>query len=186
VSQAKRFETTSTANGWLALIIASTSTRRSYPMSLANMPRRMSSRSTLPSMPPALRSRPGRRPVSRLATTHSIKSAAKSSPGAKSSARWLAREEGKTLPEAIGEVTRAGNIFKFFAGECLRLSGDYVPSVRPGVNVEVTREALGVVGLITPWNFPGGTFLSWKAAACACCRLHRCRKAIKPCTTCGN
>ncbi|WP_122780238.1 aldehyde dehydrogenase family protein, partial [Pseudomonas viridiflava] len=66
----------------------------------------------------------------------------------------LAREEGKTLPEAIGEVTRAGNIFKFFAGECLRLSGDYVPSVRPGVNVEVTREALGVVGLITPWNFP--------------------------------
>lgn len=66
----------------------------------------------------------------------------------------LAREEGKTLPEAIGEVTRAGNIFKFFAGECLRLSGDYLPSVRPGVNVEVTREALGVVGLITPWNFP--------------------------------
>lgn len=44
----------------------------------------------------------------------------------------LAREEGKTLPEAIGEVTRAGNIFKFFAGECLRLSGDYLPSVRPG------------------------------------------------------
>jgi len=55
----------------------------------------------------------------------------------------LAREEGKTLPEAIGEVTRAGNIFKFFAGECLRISGDYIPSVRPGVNVEVTREARG-------------------------------------------
>jgi len=51
---------------------------------------------------------------------------------------------------------KSGNegVFKFFAGECLRLSGDYVPSVRPGVNVEVTREALGVVGLITPWNFP--------------------------------
>ena len=65
----------------------------------------------------------------------------------------LAREEGKTKPEGIGEATRAGNIFKFFAGECLRLSGDYVPSVRPGVNVEVTREALGVVGLITPWNW---------------------------------
>ncbi|WP_025109483.1 aldehyde dehydrogenase family protein [Pseudomonas sp. H1h] len=75
----------------------------------------------------------------------------------------LAREEGKTLPEAIGEVTRAGNIFKFFAGECLRLSGDYVPSVRPGVNVEVTREALGVVGLITPWNFPMA-IPAWKIA----------------------
>lgn len=75
----------------------------------------------------------------------------------------LAREEGKTLPEAIGEVSRAGNIFKFFAGECLRLSGDYLPSVRPGVHVEVTREALGVVGLITPWNFPIA-IPAWKIA----------------------
>jgi alpha-ketoglutaric semialdehyde dehydrogenase len=75
----------------------------------------------------------------------------------------LAREEGKTLPEAIGEVTRAGNIFKFFAGEALRLSGDFIPSVRPGVNVEVTREALGVVGLITPWNFPIA-IPAWKIA----------------------
>src|SRR3954462_12680882 len=66
----------------------------------------------------------------------------------------LAREEGKTLPEAIGEVVRAGNIFKFFAGEALRSGGDLVPSVRPGVGVEVTREPVGVVGLITPWNFP--------------------------------
>ena len=66
----------------------------------------------------------------------------------------LAREEGKTLPEAIGEVARAGNIFKFFAGESLRLGGEVVPSVRPGVGVEVTREPVGVVGLITPWNFP--------------------------------
>jgi len=75
----------------------------------------------------------------------------------------LAREEGKTLPDAIGEVTRAGNIFKFFAGECLRLTGDYVPSVRPGVNIEVTREPLGVVGLITPWNFPIA-IPAWKTA----------------------
>src|ERR1700712_705028 len=52
----------------------------------------------------------------------------------------LAREEGKTLPEAIGEVARAGNIFKFFAGEALRTNGDLLPSVRPGVGVEVTRE----------------------------------------------
>ncbi len=66
----------------------------------------------------------------------------------------LAREEGKTLPEAIGEVVRAGNIFKFFAGEALRPGGESLPSVRPGVGVEITREAVGVVGLITPWNFP--------------------------------
>ncbi|MGN6827056.1 aldehyde dehydrogenase family protein [Paucibacter sp. M5-1] len=75
----------------------------------------------------------------------------------------LAREEGKTLPEAIGEVTRAGNIFKFFAGEALRVGGDVIPSVRPGVGVEVTREALGVIGLITPWNFPIA-IPAWKLA----------------------
>src|SRR6478609_3047155 len=75
----------------------------------------------------------------------------------------LAREEGKTLPEAIGEVARAGNIFKFFAGECLRLSGESVPSVRPGIGVEVTREPVGVVGLITPWNFPIA-IPAWKIA----------------------
>lgn len=66
----------------------------------------------------------------------------------------LAREEGKTLPEAIGEAVRAGNIFKFFAGEALRIGGEFVPSVRAEVNIEVSREPVGVVGLITPWNFP--------------------------------
>src|SRR3954452_21332736 len=75
----------------------------------------------------------------------------------------LAREEGKTLPEAIGEVARAGYIFKFFAGEALRSGGDVVPSVRPGVGVEVTREPVGVVGLITPWNFPIA-IPAWKIA----------------------
>jgi aldehyde dehydrogenase (NAD+) len=75
----------------------------------------------------------------------------------------LAREEGKTKPEGIGEAARAGNIFKFFAGECLRLSGETVPSVRPGIGVEITREAVGVVGLITPWNFPIA-IPAWKVA----------------------
>ncbi|MBA1272241.1 aldehyde dehydrogenase family protein [Stutzerimonas azotifigens] len=75
----------------------------------------------------------------------------------------LAREEGKTLPEAIGEVSRAGNIFKYFAGECLRQAGETLQSVRPGVSVEVTREPLGVVGLITPWNFPIA-IPAWKIA----------------------
>jgi acyl-CoA reductase-like NAD-dependent aldehyde dehydrogenase len=75
----------------------------------------------------------------------------------------LAREEGKTLPEAVGEVVRAGNIFKFFAGEALRPGGEALPSVRPGVGVEITREPLGVVGLITPWNFPIA-IPAWKIA----------------------
>ncbi|WP_137917672.1 aldehyde dehydrogenase family protein [Hydrogenophaga sp. 2FB] len=75
----------------------------------------------------------------------------------------LAREEGKTRPEAIGEVTRAGHIFRFFAGECLRLSGELLPSVRPGVGVEITREPVGVVALITPWNFPIA-IPAWKIA----------------------
>ena len=75
----------------------------------------------------------------------------------------LAREEGKTLPEAIGEAARAGYIFKFFAGEALRVQGDAVASVRPGVSVEVTREPVGVVGLITPWNFPIA-IPAWKIA----------------------
>src|SRR4051794_27908972 len=80
----------------------------------------------------------------------------------------LAREEGKTLPEAIGEVARAGNIFKFFAGEALRSGGEVVPSVRPGVGVEVTREPVGVVGLITPWNFPIA-IPAWKIAPALAC-----------------
>ncbi|MDA7965582.1 aldehyde dehydrogenase family protein [Ruegeria sp.] len=77
--------------------------------------------------------------------------------------RLLAREEGKTLAEAIGETIRAGHLFKFFAGEALRVEGDLVASVRAGVDVEVTREPLGVVGLITPWNFPIA-IPAWKIA----------------------
>ena len=75
----------------------------------------------------------------------------------------LSREEGKTRPEGIGEATRAGQIFKFFAGECLRLVGETLPSVRPGIGVEITREPVGVVGLITPWNFPLA-IPAWKIA----------------------
>ncbi|RDU95863.1 aldehyde dehydrogenase family protein [Trinickia dinghuensis] len=77
--------------------------------------------------------------------------------------KLLAREEGKTLAEAIGEVGRAGQIFKFFAGEALRIGGEIVPSVRPGLTVEITREPIGVVGLITPWNFPIA-IPAWKIA----------------------
>jgi acyl-CoA reductase-like NAD-dependent aldehyde dehydrogenase len=77
--------------------------------------------------------------------------------------RLLSREEGKTLPEGIGETARAAMIFKFFAGEALRCGGEALPSVRPGVGVEVFRQPLGVVGLITPWNFPIA-IPAWKIA----------------------
>src|SRR3954471_3714483 len=77
--------------------------------------------------------------------------------------RILAREEGKTLAEGIGETVRAAQIFLFFSGECLRLAGNKLSSTRPGVDVEITREPLGVVGMITPWNFPIA-IPAWKIA----------------------
>lgn len=75
----------------------------------------------------------------------------------------LSREEGKTLPEGIGEVTRAGHIFKFFAGEVLRQAGDLLSSVRTGIDVEIVREPMGVIGIIAPWNFPAA-IPAWKIA----------------------
>src|SRR3954467_4359352 len=75
----------------------------------------------------------------------------------------LAREEGKVKSEAVGEVTRAGYLFKFFAGEVVRQAGELLASVRPGVKVEITREPVGVVGIITPWNFPIA-IPAWKIA----------------------
>jgi acyl-CoA reductase-like NAD-dependent aldehyde dehydrogenase len=77
--------------------------------------------------------------------------------------KLLTREEGKTIAEATGEAARAGAIFKFFAGEVLRYGGEKLPSVRPGVEVEMTREPVGVIGLITPWNFPIA-IPAWKIA----------------------
>ncbi|MEZ0470446.1 aldehyde dehydrogenase family protein [Luteimonas salinilitoris] len=77
--------------------------------------------------------------------------------------RLLAREEGKTLAESIGEAARAGQIFKFFAGEALRIPGEKLASTRPGVDVEITREPVGVVGIIAPWNFPLA-IPAWKIA----------------------
>ncbi|WP_193181832.1 aldehyde dehydrogenase family protein [Nisaea sediminum] len=81
--------------------------------------------------------------------------------------RLLSREEGKTLAEGIGETIRAAQIFDFFAGECLRLSGEKIASTRPGLEVEITREPVGVVGIITPWNFPIA-IPAWKIAPALC------------------
>jgi len=77
--------------------------------------------------------------------------------------RLLSREQGKPLADGIGEAGRAGALFKFFAGEAVRLAGEKLDSVRPGIEVEVTREPLGVVAAITPWNFPLA-IPAWKIA----------------------
>src|SRR3954453_1397040 len=75
----------------------------------------------------------------------------------------LSREEGKTLPEGTGEVMRAARILKYFAGEALRRHGQTLESTRPAIDVETHREAVGVFGLITPWNFPIA-IPAWKSA----------------------
>ena len=75
----------------------------------------------------------------------------------------LAREEGKTLPEARGEVVRAGQVLKYFSGVPLQPHGLALDSVRPGVDITVTREPVGVLGIITPWNFPIA-IPAWKIA----------------------
>ncbi len=77
--------------------------------------------------------------------------------------RLLSREEGKTLPEGIGETVRAARILKYFAGEALRVHGQNLMSVRPGVEIQTYRQAVGVYGLITPWNFPIA-IPAWKMA----------------------
>jgi alpha-ketoglutaric semialdehyde dehydrogenase len=77
--------------------------------------------------------------------------------------RLLSREEGKTLAEGIGETVRAARILKFFGGEALRLHGRNLMSTRPGVEIQTYRQAVGVYGLITPWNFPIA-IPAWKMA----------------------
>ena len=75
----------------------------------------------------------------------------------------LAREEGKPLAEGKGEVYRAGQFFTYFAAEVLRQLGENADSVRPNIEIDVRREPLGVVAIISPWNFPTATAV-WKIA----------------------
>jgi acyl-CoA reductase-like NAD-dependent aldehyde dehydrogenase len=78
-------------------------------------------------------------------------------------ARDLCREEGKTLAEAGGEVTRAADILRFHGGEGWRAGGETLPTSVTGTLLYTVREPLGVVGLITPWNFPIA-IPAWKLA----------------------
>jgi aldehyde dehydrogenase (NAD+) len=80
----------------------------------------------------------------------------------------MTREEGKTLPEAKGEVRRSINIFRYFAGEGSRLAGTMAPSERPRVHMFAIRKPVGVVALITPWNFPSA-IPAWKLAPALIC-----------------
>ena len=79
----------------------------------------------------------------------------------------LAREEGKPLAEGKGEVYRAGQFFTYYAAECLRQIGENADSVRPNIEIDVRREPVGVVAVISPWNFPTAT-ASWKIAPALC------------------
>nr|WP_174823113.1 aldehyde dehydrogenase family protein [Ruegeria arenilitoris] len=81
--------------------------------------------------------------------------------------RLLSREEGKPLAEGRGEVYRAGQFFTYYAAECLRQIGENADSVRPDIEIDVRREAVGVVAVISPWNFPTAT-ASWKIAPALC------------------
>jgi acyl-CoA reductase-like NAD-dependent aldehyde dehydrogenase len=80
----------------------------------------------------------------------------------------MTREEGKTLPEAKGEVRRSINILRYFAGEGSRMPGMLVPSERDRVHMFALRKPVGVVGLITPWNFPSA-IPAWKLAPALIC-----------------
>ncbi|WP_339779581.1 aldehyde dehydrogenase family protein [uncultured Marinobacter sp.] len=75
----------------------------------------------------------------------------------------LSREEGKPLAEGKGEVYRSGQFFHYYAAEVLRQIDERADSVRPGVEIDIRREPLGVVGVISPWNFPMATAV-WKIA----------------------
>ncbi len=88
----------------------------------------------------------------------------------------LAREEGKPVREAVGEAARAGHIFKFFAGEAIRLGGEVMPQLRPGISVGADRIPIGPVGMITPWNFPIA-IPAWKMAPAL---AYGCTVVLKP------
>ena len=77
--------------------------------------------------------------------------------------RELTREEGKTLKEGIGETTRAVQILRYYAGEAQQPSGEHYPSINPHTLLYTSREPLGVVAVVTPWNFPIA-IPAWKIA----------------------
>lgn len=78
-------------------------------------------------------------------------------------ANLMAREQGKTLKEALGEVRRSGETFHYYAGETVRNHGVFTQGLRSGFNICVSREPVGVIAIITPWNLPMA-IPAWKIA----------------------
>lgn len=83
-------------------------------------------------------------------------------------AELLTREEGKTLAESMGEVQRAIDIFRFFGGLSYTIGGQTIPHDLPNILLYTQRQPLGVVALITPWNFPIA-IPAWKLAPALVC-----------------
>ncbi len=69
-------------------------------------------------------------------------------------AELMVAEQGKPLKEAMGEVDYAASFIQWFAEEAKRANGEIIPPVKPGSRIWATREPIGVVAAITPWNFP--------------------------------
>ncbi|MEM9750923.1 MAG: NAD-dependent succinate-semialdehyde dehydrogenase [Pseudomonadota bacterium] len=81
--------------------------------------------------------------------------------------RMLTEEMGKPLAEAKGEIAFGARFFRWFGEEARRIYGDVIPSPFPGSRIVVTKEPVGVVGAITPWNFPNSMLARKIAAALA-------------------
>ena len=90
----------------------------------------------------------------------------------------LTREQGKSLAEAKGEIVFSAAYIRWFAEEAQRVYGDIIPSPWPGRRILVTREPVGVVGAITPWNFPSSMIARKLGPALAA----GCTIVIKPAT----
>ena len=140
-----------------------TSTPPTPTTSSGYMPRRAPPRSRRRSPRPRPLFPPGRARRRRSGTTFCCASRRKFSRAARNSAGcWRARK-ARRCPRRSARSTRAGQIFDFFAGEALRIPGEKLASVRPNVDVELTREPVGVIGIIAPWNFPIA-IPAWKIA----------------------
>ena len=150
--------------GGILRVVEATSIRRTSATSSANSrPRHDAPTSIKPSPSARDAFKKWSRTTRRSDSTFWIAPAARFSRAKEELGRLLSREQGKPLADGIGEAARAGYIFKYFAGETVRQTGDKLDSVRPGIEVEVTREPVGVVGMITPWNFPLA-IPAWKIA----------------------
>ena len=79
----------------------------------------------------------------------------------------MTAESGKPLAESLGEVAYGNSFVKWFAEEARRIYGDIVPSPVASKQIFLTRQPIGVAGLITPWNFPHAMITRKAAAALA-------------------